>query len=110
MSLRKKRKLDEAEDGEYVGEIIADVDLEISLRQRLAEALESKITWALILQETLNTGTSRSFNNDALILYIVNMLSQAVVARQPPSKMQHSTLSPQSKLLWTSFSPAKLLH
>jgi len=40
----------------FLSEIDAEVDVEIALRQRLAETVESRIAWALILQETLQKG------------------------------------------------------
>lgn len=36
--------------------LLADIDLEIALKQRLADTIESRIAWALILQETLQKG------------------------------------------------------
>src|ERR1700728_2491539 len=33
--------------------LVEDIDLEISLRQRLASTIESRIAWALLLQESL---------------------------------------------------------
>ncbi|KAF8071822.1 hypothetical protein FPV67DRAFT_1667279 [Lyophyllum atratum] len=69
MTSRKKRKLDtEAPDGECFGEVVAELDLEISLRRRLAETIESRITWALVLQEELkksSTGSTTSFKDAA---------------------------------------------
>ena len=63
MSSRKKRKLDtdEGETSAFIGDVVAEIDLEVRLRQRLVETLESRITWALILQEMLRKGVSFSF-------------------------------------------------
>ena len=60
MSSRKKRKLetDQGEISAFTGDVVAEIDLEVRLRQRLAETLESRVTWALILQETLRKGMS----------------------------------------------------
>ena len=43
-------------DNEFLSEINAQVDLEIALRYRLADTVESRIAWALILQESLQNG------------------------------------------------------
>ncbi|KAG5646997.1 hypothetical protein DXG03_001721 [Asterophora parasitica] len=57
MSSRKKRKLDaDSPTAECFGEVVAELDLEISLRRRLAETIDSRITWALVLQESLQKG------------------------------------------------------
>ena len=34
--------------------VAEEIDLEIALRERLVETIESKITWALLLQEQLD--------------------------------------------------------
>ncbi|KAG5636404.1 hypothetical protein H0H81_008178 [Sphagnurus paluster] len=60
MSLRKKRKLDLVPTTEIVGEVLSELDLEISLRQRLVETIDSRIAWALILQDSLVKGSSGS--------------------------------------------------
>ncbi|OCH91897.1 hypothetical protein OBBRIDRAFT_774513 [Obba rivulosa] len=41
--------------------ILEEVDLEIGLRKRLSETVQSRLTWALVLQETLN----REFRSQA---------------------------------------------
>jgi hypothetical protein len=65
----KKRKLDDSAvnlHGNHLNGSISDLELtyeleahelelEIRLKQRLAATLESRITWALILQESLTT-------------------------------------------------------
>lgn len=43
-------------DHEFLSEINAQVDLEIALRHRLADTVQSRIAWALILQESLQNG------------------------------------------------------
>ncbi|KAG6910869.1 hypothetical protein DXG01_007186 [Tephrocybe rancida] len=61
MSARKRRRIDnDAAMNECFGEIISELDLEIALRRRVAETIESRITWALILQESLKKGSSGS--------------------------------------------------
>ena len=37
-------------------DLVSDINLEIGLRQRLAETIESRLTWALLLKETLERG------------------------------------------------------
>ena len=74
MSPRKKRRLetDEGETSAFIGDVVAEIDLEVRLRQRLAETLESRITWALILQETLRKGVSSQAHgvfSSALLLF-----------------------------------------
>ncbi|GLB40304.1 hypothetical protein LshimejAT787_0801750 [Lyophyllum shimeji] len=59
MTPHKKRKLDfEGSAVECFGETIAELDHEICLRRRLVETIESRITWALLLQEELRRGSS----------------------------------------------------
>jgi hypothetical protein len=41
---------------EFLAEVNAQVDLEIAIRHRLADTLQSRIAWALILQESLQKG------------------------------------------------------
>ncbi|KAL1748380.1 hypothetical protein HDZ31DRAFT_29694 [Schizophyllum fasciatum] len=41
-------------------DFVSDINLEIGLRQRLAETLESRLTWALLLKETLEREASNS--------------------------------------------------
>lgn len=58
MLARKRRKLDsaendEAEDTTLLPGIAGEIDLEIGLRQRLVQTLQSRIAWARILQESL---------------------------------------------------------
>lgn len=64
MGTRKRQKL-EANVVAF-GDVLADLDLELSLRERLADTLESRISWALILQESLEKGT---ISQDPLRLY-----------------------------------------
>ncbi|KAL0961169.1 hypothetical protein HGRIS_006141 [Hohenbuehelia grisea] len=49
---RKKRKPDEI-SSECLTDIISEVDLEIALRERLAQTLQDRIAWARILQENV---------------------------------------------------------
>ncbi|KAL1677794.1 hypothetical protein EV122DRAFT_290801 [Schizophyllum commune] len=41
-------------------DLVSDINLEIGLRQRLAETIESRLTWALLLKETLEREASNS--------------------------------------------------
>ena len=49
-------------DDAFLSEINAQVDLEIALRHRLADTVQSRISWALILQESLQKGMHLSCN------------------------------------------------
>ncbi|KAH0585296.1 hypothetical protein J132_10052 [Termitomyces sp. J132] len=61
MSARKRRKIDiEGPTEECFGEIVSEVDLEIAIRRRVAETIESRISWALLLQDSLKKGSSGS--------------------------------------------------
>ncbi|KAG6856875.1 hypothetical protein H0H87_012455 [Tephrocybe sp. NHM501043] len=61
MSARKRRRIDEESlSSTCFAEIISELDLEIALRRRVAETIQSRITWALILQESLRRGGSGS--------------------------------------------------
>ncbi|KAF9456756.1 hypothetical protein BDZ94DRAFT_1274872 [Collybia nuda] len=53
---RKKRKI-EAKSTAF-GDILADLDFEISLRERVVDTAELRIAWALLLQESLDEGGS----------------------------------------------------
>ncbi|KAK7054687.1 hypothetical protein VNI00_003150 [Paramarasmius palmivorus] len=57
MHPNKRRKIDE-DESRYVQAIIPEVDIEIGLRERLAETIEGRIAWALALQEALTNGTA----------------------------------------------------
>lgn len=56
MSPRKRQKLDIDALEVALPDIIKELDLEICFRERLAKTIESRITWALILQESLQSG------------------------------------------------------
>lgn len=43
-------------DDVYKQDIAADIALEIGLRQRLLDTIQSRISWALLLQESLLNG------------------------------------------------------
>ncbi|KAG6891379.1 hypothetical protein C0992_008090 [Termitomyces sp. T32_za158] len=61
MSARKRRKIDAGNPTEECfEEIVAEIDLEVALKRRVAEAVESRISWALILQNLLKKGSSGS--------------------------------------------------
>ncbi|KAG6821306.1 hypothetical protein H0H93_000167 [Arthromyces matolae] len=54
MAARKRRKIDDTTPTtECVAAIVSELDLEIALRRRVAETIESRITWALLLQDAL---------------------------------------------------------
>jgi hypothetical protein len=56
MSLLKRRRLDLDSLEDALPDIIGEIDLEICIRERLAKTLESRITWALTLRESLQSG------------------------------------------------------
>lgn len=59
MHARKRRKINVGTPTEECfEEIVAEIDLEIALRRRVAETVESRISWALILQNLLKKGQS----------------------------------------------------
>jgi hypothetical protein len=59
MALSKRRKIehDTCNENEYADAVLSDIDaeiaLEISLRMRLVDTLESRIAWATALKEIL---------------------------------------------------------
>ncbi|ESK89852.1 hypothetical protein Moror_837 [Moniliophthora roreri MCA 2997] len=57
MHPNKRRKLNE-DESRYVQAIIPEVDVEIGLRERLAETIEARIAWALALQDSLTKGAT----------------------------------------------------
>ena len=91
MSSRKKRRLDveNAVEGPFA-DVIAEVDLEISLRERLAETLQSRIAWALILQESLQGGTTLRFS----VIVSQETLMKIGLAPRHPSGTQQLTRFP----------------
>ncbi|KAK1217408.1 hypothetical protein PQX77_019948 [Marasmius sp. AFHP31] len=62
MHANKRRRIEELDDAEarYLQAIIPEVDVEIGLRQRLADTIEARIAWASLLQEALENDTSSS--------------------------------------------------
>ena len=80
---------------------LSEIDLEIALKQRLAETVQSRIAWALILQETLQKGmclvlhlpmahcvlaekkASNDFNYPLATLSITENSSECILARDP---------------------------
>jgi hypothetical protein len=86
-----------------LSEINAQVDLEIALRHRLEDTVQSRITWALILQESLHKGmnlvpnfpiahcvleerkASQNFppNDPLATLSITESPSECILAREP---------------------------
>lgn len=99
-----------------LAEINAQVDLEIALRQRLADTVQSRIAWALILQETLQKGmrlvlnlpigsfvlaereTSQDFPRDDPLatLSISERSSECILAHEPrgPPFSHHQNIRP----------------
>lgn len=55
----KRRRVDSTATATALG-LVSDINLEIGLRQRLAETLQSRLTWALLLKETLEREASNS--------------------------------------------------
>lgn len=62
-SRNKRRRLVVVDDTEthangaaVLPEVIGELDLEIRLRQRLVDTIESRITWALCLQQAMEQG------------------------------------------------------
>lgn len=100
MPPHKKRRLSSPPDidpnvEECVQEIAAEIDLEIGVKQRLADTIESRITWALILQESLQKGMCLQHNH--LARSRLTSHQKMPVCLQPRSEMQLSTLSRQSR-------------
>ncbi|KAL0580194.1 hypothetical protein V5O48_001787 [Marasmius crinis-equi] len=62
MHPNKRRRIEEIDETEarYLQAIIPEIDVEIGLRERLAETIEARIAWALLLQEALQNDTSSS--------------------------------------------------
>ena len=56
-SKRLNARLKERREGK-----VEEIDLEIAIRQRIAETIQSRMTWALLLQESVQ----RSFGQGAL--------------------------------------------
>ena len=56
-------------DDAFLSEVNAQVDLEIALRHRLADTVQSRIAWALILQDSLQKGMHLVLNFPWLIVY-----------------------------------------
>ena len=66
MALSKKRKLEHNYENDIYSEsLLSDVDaeiaLEMSLRKRLVDTLESRITWATALKEILQQQGAHRF-------------------------------------------------
>lgn len=55
-------ELDWDPEDEYRQDIASDISLEIGLRERLLQTVESRIEWALRLQASLQSGASQKFN------------------------------------------------
>jgi hypothetical protein len=103
MSLRKRRKLDLETLEDSIPDIIGEIDLEIGFRERLARTLESRITWALILREALQSGVcSKTLLPSPQINWLKIGLDMKVPRRR--SKTWPSTHFIQSKRLPSFFS------
>ena len=50
---KRARVASESHEPPFRQILLEEIDLEVALRQRLASTIESRITWALLLQETL---------------------------------------------------------
>ncbi|KAJ7774622.1 hypothetical protein DFH07DRAFT_986648, partial [Mycena maculata] len=78
-------------DDVYKQDIVSDIALEIGLRQRLLETIESRISWALILQESLMNDESTGpqlldFKDVALgALEALEAPAQILFARDEPA-------------------------
>ncbi|KAG7092695.1 hypothetical protein E1B28_009026 [Marasmius oreades] len=75
MHPHKRRRVEESEDlgvteGQYLQAILPEISLEIGLRRRLVETIESRIAWASLLQEILtndpSSNSETSFKDVAL--------------------------------------------
>ncbi|KAF9265598.1 hypothetical protein L218DRAFT_997542 [Marasmius fiardii PR-910] len=123
----KRRKVEDSEEdieeieGTYIQAILPEISVEIGLRQRLAETIESRIAWALLLQETLTNDTSSnseiSFRDTAFealdaiesrnrILYPsdattpVIPITSSTTKPRPPPKEKPLTRSQKAKFLY----------
>ena len=57
MSTLKKRRLEPAEvSPSILSDIAAEVEIDIALKNQISKTLESRIAWALTLQETIEKG------------------------------------------------------
>lgn len=62
MHTSKKRKLEHknlVHSSSFLSTIASEIDLEIDLRKRLVDTLDSRIAWAVVLKEVLQKGASR---------------------------------------------------
>lgn len=57
----KRIKLDRT-DEQRKQIILAEIDVELGLRKRLAQTLESRIAWASLLLDSLQNGTSMTIS------------------------------------------------
>ncbi|TFK40120.1 hypothetical protein BDQ12DRAFT_484277 [Crucibulum laeve] len=110
MSSRKKRKVTHiTNDAQACAtDIAADLDVEISIRRRLADTLESRITWALILQESLQNGSTvspaSSFRHAAFdaieaIEAPLDIIFSREIPAPPNNQLLHTRPPPKPKTL-----------
>ncbi|CAA7268178.1 unnamed protein product [Cyclocybe aegerita] len=124
MSPPKRRKLDrkpldDAEEpfaGPLLSDINAEIGIEIALRQRLLDTVQSRITWAVLLQESLQqqangSASSETFRNVALdTLSIIEAPSNCILSRDPippPSAVQRAPRPPPRKNLMPNHAKSK---
>ena len=86
MDVRKEQqKCDMSQSIMSLPEIHAEIDLEIALRQRLADTVESRIAWALALQESLQKAEKKASQgiHPLTALSITESSSECILAREP---------------------------
>ncbi|KAJ7468709.1 hypothetical protein FB451DRAFT_1257076 [Mycena latifolia] len=102
LHIDKKLKLESETESEpdwdpedhYKQDIASDIALEIALRQRLAETLESRIAWALVLQESLANEASHT----AQVLDFKDVALDALSAIDTPAEILFARDEPAPRL------------
>ncbi|KII86700.1 hypothetical protein PLICRDRAFT_55615 [Plicaturopsis crispa FD-325 SS-3] len=104
MQARKRRRSDSSEEGSTVEDakrvLVDEFNLEISMRERINETIESRITWALMLQELLqkessngSTDTTLQFKGAALdALDAIESPSNFILNRELPHPVHPPSL------------------
>ncbi|KAL5512817.1 hypothetical protein ACEPAG_3083 [Sanghuangporus baumii] len=77
---RKCRKFDGNKDDVLRAILHEEIDLEIGLRARLTETVESRLTWALILQDVLEKQILNSEGHDIQVLDGPNQFADLAIA------------------------------